>query len=144
MDFHPRHNAALRALYDALAATSFGRVILGDKNDKDYHKLSFYKSFNATHVPDLIRPGGSDSGKDEVYEFKVPSPLTKTATSHGATFAFGNTEHRMLKNILGTRASGSTSDPPFVRPALRPSTRVTGRSHVKHTPGDYRVAMIKG
>ena len=136
VDFHPRHDAPLRALYDALSAVSIGKVILGDKNDKDYHKLSFYKSFNATHVPDLIRPGGSDSGKDEVYEFKVPSPLTKTATSHGATFAFGNTEHRMLKNILGTRASGSTSDPRF--------DPLTGRGHVKYSPGDYRDAMNKG
>ena len=71
---HPRHDLPLRALYDALSATSIGKVILDDKNDKDYHKLSFYQSFNATHVPDLIRPGGSDSGKYEVYSSKCPRP----------------------------------------------------------------------
>ena len=135
VDSHGRHDVPLRCLYDALLAVSTGKVILGDKNDKDYNKLGFYKSFNATHVPDLIRPGGSDSGKDECYEFKVPSSLTKTATSHGHMFAFGNTEARTLKRILGTKASGLPCDPPF--------DPLTGRGHIKYTPGDYRDALSK-
>ena len=55
---------------------------------------------------------------------------------HGATFAFGNTEHRMLKKIFGTRALGSIGDPRF--------DPLTGRGHIKHSPGDYRDAMHKG
>ena len=71
-----------------------GQVILGDKNDKSYHRRTLYQSYNSTHVPDVIRPGGSPSGKDECYEFKVPSSLTKTSTTYGHLFAFGNTEYR--------------------------------------------------
>ena len=66
-----------------MSAVSTGKVILGDKNDKDYNKLGFYKSFNATHVPDLIRPGASAWGTDWIGESKVASPLTKAGPGVG-------------------------------------------------------------
>ena len=46
------------------------------------------------------------------------------------------TEHRVLKKIFGTRASGSLGDPRF--------DPLTGRGHIKHSPGDYRDAINKG
>ena len=68
---------------------------------------------------------------------RAQSPITphQTSTSHGHTFAFGNTEARALKRILGTKASGPPSDPPF--------DPLTGRGHIKHAPGDYRDALSK-
>ena len=42
----------------------------------------------------------------------------------------------MLKKVFGTRDSNSSGGPRF--------DPLTGRGHIKHSPGDYRDAMHKG
>ena len=137
MDFHARHNKPLRIFYDALNATSAGSVILADKSDlkHGYRKTTKYKMYNDGHVPDIIRPNGSDSGRHEIFEVKVPSALTKTLMSKGHLYAFGNTEDRMLALALGKRRRGRPSDGAF-DPA-------TGRGYVKGHDGHYADALRK-
>ena len=95
-----------------------------------------YKTYNEGHVPDIIRPNGSDSGRHEIFEVKVPSSLTKTAMSNGHFFAFGNTEDRMLAVALGTKGRGRRDDGAF--------NPLTGRGYVKEQRGHYADALRKG
>ena len=74
-------------------------------------KTTKYKTYNEGHVPDIIRPNGSDSGRHELFEVKVPSSLTKTAMSNGHYFAFGNTEEALVKRVLGLRHAADGHDP---------------------------------
>ena len=52
------------------------------------------------------------------------------------TFAFGNTEERLRKDVLGLDGCGSPGDPPF--------NRRTGRGWVRAFDGAYADALNKG
>ena len=99
------------------------------------NKLAFYKAFNETHVPDIIRPEGSTVGRDEVYEIKTPSPLTKTYAAFGHRFAMADNEERALAAIFGRPASGRHGDCAF--------DPLTGGGHVSFMAGQYRDAAAK-
>ena len=118
----------------ALNATSTGTVILADKSDikHGYRKTTKYKTYNEDHVADIIRPNGSDSGRHELFEAKVPSSLTKTAMSNGHYFAFGNTEDRMCSRSPSARkaAAAEKTDGAF--------NPLTGRGYVKDNPETTR------
>ena len=115
----------MRLFYNALNATSTGTVILADKSDikHGYRKTTKYKTYNEDHVADSIRPNGSDAGRHELFEAKVPSSLTKTAMSNGHYFAFGNTEDRMLMVALGKKGRGRRDDGAF--------NQLTGRGYCR-------------
>ena len=59
----------------AISAVSLQSVLLGDK-DKQARSKSPLTSYNATHVPDIVQPGGGPGGSDRVFEGKVVSPCT--------------------------------------------------------------------
>ena len=132
-----RHHATNRAWRDACAAVAIGAVILGDKEKADE-----YKQYNADHVSDIVQPGASAWHTDWLGENKVASPL---CTSHspnaragrvqnvGHLFAFGNTEERLHRDILGCRERDRPADPPF--------DHNTGKGHVAFHKGDYYDAI---
>ena len=113
-------------------------LILGDKEKADE-----YKQYNADHVSDIVQPGASAWHTDWLGENKVASPL---CTSHspnaraggvqnvGHLFAFGNTEERLHRDILGCRERDRPADPPF--------DHNTGKGHVAFHKGDYYDACL--
>jgi len=125
---------------------SLQSVLLGDK-DKQARSKSPLTSYNATHVPDIVEPGGGPGGSDRVYEGKVVSPCTAsdyqtgkmTGTrppKRGHLFGLGNTEESYRVMILGTKRRGNPNDEPF--------DHDTGEGYVEQRDGDCVDARKRG
>ena len=72
-EYNRRHHAVLRKGQQMVAAVAVGSVVQGDKDDK-----ARTDALNETHHVDLAELEGDDAtGGDMLYEFKVPSSLTK-------------------------------------------------------------------
>ena len=123
-----RHNAALRAVYTAIAAGSPSSLTLGDKGDgtragQDAARRR-YAYWCKDHVPDII-----DQHLRVLYELKVCTPYHATlelgtgnrdgggsvSTADGHRIAFGGTEERQRVDNLGLRERGGQGDGPWRR-----------------------------
>jgi hypothetical protein len=100
------HDAALRVWHDAHQATATGAVILGDKE-----KPELYTIYNDGCIVDLAEEGMGKGGGDLCVEVKVYSSFVPRGASsphetsyHGDTHAFGNTEERLIRAVLGVAA----------------------------------------
>ena len=105
-----------------------GQVVKGDKEDPESAAL-----YNEGYILDLAEVGGDEeTGADVLYEFKVPSPLTKShvvtgkSPKHGGVpasvghlYAFGNTEEKEVPPQR-PRVQGARPTP---RRLLRPQDR---------------------
>ena len=145
-DCNTRHHEHLRAWHGAISAVSLQAVILGDK-DKQAKSKSPLTSYNATHTPDIVEPGGGPGGSDRVFEGKVVSPCTASDSQtgrmtgtrppkRGHLFAFGNTEESYRIMILGTKRRGNPNGEPF--------DHETGEGYVAQRDGDYVDARQRG
>ena len=126
-EYNRRHHAVLRKGHQMVSAVAIGTVVQGDKDDKERTDM-----LNETSHVDLAELEGDDAtGGDCLYEFKVPSALTKGRSegkgskpkadgsgggqpaSVGHQYAFGNTEEKYRVMILGCRRRGRTRDKAF-------------------------------
>ena len=127
------HHAALRVWHDAHQATATHAVILGDKE-----KPELYKIYNDGCVVDLAEEGMGKGGGDLCMELKVYSSLVPQGASspsqtsyHGKTHAFGNTEERLIRTVLGVEA----------REGDLTWDSSTGLGKVTYHKGDYHDAI---
>ena len=142
-EYNRRHNAALRAGREAVSAVAVGAVVLGDKGDAEKTR-----DLNADHTLDLAELGGDDAtGRDALYEFKVPTPLTKgyaagrgsadgggAPASVGHLYGFGSTLEKYKRLVNGVRERGRQREGPF--------NHSTGRGWVKAHKGQYHDAIV--
>ena len=127
------HDAALRVWHDAHQATATGAVIMGDKE-----KPELYTIYNDGCIVDLAEEGMGKGGGDLCVEVKVYSSFVPRGASsphetsyHGDTHAFGNTEERLIRTVLGVAAREGDA-------AWDPST---GLGAVAAHKGDYHDAI---
>ena len=99
------HNSALRVWHDAHQATAHQAVVLGDKEAPDV-----YAMYNDGCVVDLAEERMGKGGGDLCVELKVYSSLVDSNASaehetsfHGDTHAFGNSEERLIRKVLGVK-----------------------------------------
>jgi hypothetical protein len=143
-DRNRKHNRTLNAGERMLSAVAAGQVVKGDKEDPESAAL-----YNEGYILDLAEVGGDEeTGADVLYEFKVPSPLTKShvvtgkSPKHGGVpasvghlYAFGNTEEKFRLKVLGCKGRGRRRDGSF--------DHKTGRGWVKAVKGDYFDAIVR-
>ena len=127
------HDAALRVWHDAHQATATHAVILGDKA-----KPELYSIYNEGCIVDLAEEGMGKGGGDLCMELKVYTSFVPLGASaphetsyHGDTHAFGNTEERLIRMVLGVdeRAGDAAWD------------SSTGAGAVAAHKGDYHDAI---
>jgi hypothetical protein len=141
-EYNRRHNATLRAVHTMVEAVSVGQCVLGDKED-----VAKTAAQNAGHAVDLAELGGDDAtGGDCNYELKVVSPTIASYSagngsaanggapaSVGHLYAFGSTEEKYHRLILGCAESGRQLDGAF--------DHATGRGWVAEHRGHYYDAI---
>ena len=128
-----RHNAAVSAWYTAIQAAAITPVVLGDKGNGSHDGTApaelkqRYSIYNDGYIPDIIATSASPSGSHVLYEVKCYTPFPGThvlgrglqrkggAASNvdGHHLAFGNTEEKLLWQILGTQQRGQPDQPPL-------------------------------
>jgi hypothetical protein len=151
-----RHNAAVSAWYTAIQAAAITPTILGDKGDGSHNGTApaelkqRYSMYNDGYIPDIIATSASPSGSHVLYEVKCYTPFPGTrrlgrgsqanggaaSTVEGYHLAFGNTEERLLWQILGTQQRGQSHQPPL--------DHATGYGYVATHRGHYADGLAKG
>ena len=129
------------AVRDMIYACAIGRVILGDKEEPGKTMM-----YNADHVPDIVEVGADKTGKDVIYEIKVPSVTRATGQigrgsrryggswgSVGHHHGFGNTDERFRIQVFGAKGVGKEGDDPF--------DHKTCKGWIKAQKGDYNDAL---
>ena len=127
------HDAALRVWHDAHQATATHAVVLGDKEQPEVYKI-----YNDGCVVDLAEEGMGNGGGDLCVEIKAYTCFVPLGGSsphetsyHGDTHAFGNTEERLIRMVLGVVA----------REGDRRWDSSSGSGAVAFCKGDYHDAI---
>ena len=142
-EYSRRHHRVLNKGVAMTTAVAIGQVIQGDKEKPELTDM-----VNEGYAVDCAELEGDDAtGADVAQEYKVPSPIVKSATNgkgtklHGGTpgnvghlYGLGSTEEKYRVKVLGCKGRGRLGkDLPF--------DHRTGRGSVKAVRGDYYDAL---
>ena len=131
------HDESLRVWHDATQAVATGSVVLGDKEQPEVYAI--YNEGPDSCVVDLAEAGLGHGGADLCVEHKVwgelvaPGASSEYETTHrGDTHAFGNTEERAIRKVLGVKA----------RAGERRWDSTEGAGAVREHRGQYHDAIV--